>query len=340
MTLDPRGRDLQAGSHEQAAQHRPAPTRPGPGAERHADVAHLIIEVNGQVERVFALTEPLVTIGRTPSNALPLQHESVSRQHAELRLTPDGLILTDLGSKNGTSVGSTRLAAHQPVLLRHGSIIRIGPFVLRYEVAQAGVPGPQPFSEERSTASAAIEETPAAPPPMMYAPPPPPRDHLPMPLPNSAASNYLDFLPIIFHDSDFMSRFLLIFQSVWEPLEQRQDHLAMYFDPRTCPASFLHWLAGWLGISVGPRWPEGRLRTLLAEAVELYRWRGTRYGLTRMIEVCTGVTPVVSEAVSNPFLLHIRVAIPPESDLDRDTIERLVIANKPAHTAYLLEIAS
>jgi phage tail-like protein len=163
---------------------------------------------------------------------------------------------------------------------------------------------------------------------------------MPMPLPNGAVSNYLDFLPVIFHDSDFMSRFLLIFQSIWEPLEQRQDHLAMYFDPRTCPAPFLHWLAGWLGVAVGPRWPEGRLRTLLAEAVELYRWRGTQYGLTRMIEVCTGVTPSVSEMMANPFVLHIRVAIPPNSDIDRDLIERLIIANKPAHTAYLLEVAA
>ena len=91
---------------------------------------------------------------------------------------------------------------------------------------------------------------------------------------------------------------------------------------------------------VGPRWSEGRLRTLLTEAVELYRWRGTRYGLTRMIEVCTGITPVVAETASNPNVLHIRVVIPPESEIDRETLERLVIANKPAHTAYILDVAA
>jgi phage tail-like protein len=130
----------------------------------------------------------------------------------------------------------------------------------------------------------------------------------------------------------------MIFQSIWEPIEYRQDHLAMYFDPRTCPTPFLHWLADWLGVLVGPVSDEGRLRALLGEAVELFRWRGTRYGLTRMIEICTGLTPFVAEVASDPAVLHIRVSVPPESNVDRDTIERLIKANKPAHTAYLLEV--
>ena len=59
-----------------------------------------------------------------------------------------------------------------------------------------------------------------------------------------------------------------------------------------------------------------------------------------MIEICTGITPLVAERSTNPAVLHIRVAVPPECKVDRDAIERLVIANKPAHTAYLLEVIS
>ncbi|HZU76505.1 MAG TPA: phage tail protein, partial [Dehalococcoidia bacterium] len=135
-------------------------------------------------------------------------------------------------------------------------------------------------------------------------------------------------------------RFLLIFESIWEPLEQRQDHMALYFDPSTCPAQFLYWLAAWLGLTIGPQTEEGRLRALLSEAVELHRWRGTRYGLTRLLEICTGVTPLISEVASNRALLHIRIALPPEAAVDRDAIERIVRANKPAHAGYLLEIIS
>lgn len=336
MSIDPRGGEAGPDSEQQLSPSHPDGGTPADAA----DVAQLVIELEGQIERVFPLREPLITIGRTPSNSLPLQNEAVSRQHAELRMTPEGVMLTDVGSKNGTYVGATRLAAHQPVRLLPGSILRIGPFVLRFEVTIATPASATDLREERSAGAAAVARRPLPPPPMVYAPPREPRARLPMSLPNGGTSNYLDFLPIIFHDSDFMSRFLLIFQSVWEPLEQRQDHLAMYFDPRTCPAPFLPWLAACLGVGVGPRWPEGRLRTLLSEAVELYRWRGTRYGLTRMIEVCTGLTPVVAETDANPFVLHIRVAIPPDAEVDRDFIERLVIANKPAHCAYLLEVAA
>lgn len=332
MTTDSDGHDV-------GVTRLPGGAEPVAGTQRATEQPpHLLIELEGQPVQTFALTSPVVTIGRTPGNVLSLPHEAVSRQHAELRLSPEGLILTDLASKNGTFVGRVRLAAHQPVRLASGSVIRIGPFVLRYEATPPAPAAEEPA--ERSEVVVHVQVAPAPPPPLAYSPPPPPRETFPASLPVDAHSTYLDFLPAIFQDNDFLGRFLLIFQSIWEPLEKRQDHLAMFLDPRTAPAVFLPWLAGWLGVTVGPRMTEGRLRELLSEAVELYRWRGTRYGLTRMIEVCTGLKPQIAETDSNPFVLHIRVAVPPDSEADRDAIERLVIANKPAHTAYLLEVFS
>ncbi len=51
-------------------------------------------------------TEPEVTIGRSKENDVTLEHASVSGRHARLRCTPDGLVLEDLGSTNGTFVGT------------------------------------------------------------------------------------------------------------------------------------------------------------------------------------------------------------------------------------------
>ncbi len=305
---------------------------------RSAGFDQIVIYLEGRVARTLALNVPIVTIGRTPANLLPLPHESVSRAHAELRVSPDGVILTDTGSANGTFIGDVRLAPQQPVQLTPGTVFRIGPFLLRYEAAPAPV---------ESAPEAAVEERPApqksAPVPLpvpaaVYAASALPRNTHISPLPHDPVSTYLDFLPVIFQDSDFLGRFLLIFQSIWEPLEHRQDHLPMYFDPRTCPEPFLQWLSDWLGVLVGPVSEEGRLRMLLGEAVELYRWRGTRYGLTRMIEITTGITPLIGEAPEDPAVLRIRVSVPPESKVDRDAIERLIVANKPAHAAYLLEV--
>lgn len=312
-------------------------------SEPPAEVGQLLIYAEGRLVRSLALNVPVVTIGRTPANVLPLPHPSVSRAHADLRVSPQGVILTDRGSANGTWVNDVRLAPEQPVQLVHGSTIRIGPFVLRYQAtsaapAESSAATQPPRNDEPVAVVQQAEVTPA--PPAVYVPAPPPRPRLPVTLPADPVSRYLDFLPVIFQDGDFLGRFLLIFQSIWEPLEDRQDHMDMYFDAKTCPEPFLQWLSDWLGVNVGQISEEGRLRHLIAEAVELYRWRGTRYGLTRLIEICTGVTPVIAETPENPSVLHIRVAVPPESNVDREQIERLVKDHKPAHTAYLLEVYS
>jgi phage tail-like protein len=165
-----------------------------------------------------------------------------------------------------------------------------------------------------------------------------PRPTLPAPVATGPASMYIESLPIIYADNDFLARFLLLFQTVWEPLEQRQDHIEMYFDPRTSPASFLPWLASWLDLSFNQHWPETRRRRLLAEAIDLYRWRGTRYGLVRMIEVCTGITPEVSDTVTQPYTFDVKITLPKGGDIDKNLIDELIQAHKPAHAGYRLEV--
>jgi phage tail-like protein len=176
-------------------------------------------------------------------------------------------------------------------------------------------------------------------------PPAPPRPTYPMPRPEGPRSRYLRYLPGLYQENEFLSRYLLIMETIWEPLEQREDHIGMYFDPRTTPAPFLGWLGSWLDLALNAHWPESRRRRLLEEAMDLYRWRGTSYGLTRMIEVCTGLTPEVVDLSSDgdgsrlqPFVFRVRLTIPPGSGVDRDLIESLVQAHKPAHAGYLLEV--
>jgi hypothetical protein len=79
---------------------------------------------------------------------------------------------------------------------------------------------------------------------------------------------------------------------------------------------------------------------MLAEAMELYRWRGTPYGLSRMLEVCTGVTPTITEDVRVPYVFRISVRVPPDSRVRPEVIDRLVQAHKPAHVGYVLEVTT
>ncbi len=308
------------------------------------EMGQLIVEIQGNVVATLPLNLPVLTIGRTPDNGLSLPHPDVSRHHAEVRLTDDGPIFTDVGSSNGTVVAGARLLPYQPLPLIDGLVIQIGPFLLTYRGPQAANGGVV------ADAASLVQEAPAAspPPPPLASLPPPPllptikrRPSSAVSLARGPVSQYLRDLPVIFEsngDNDFLGRFLLIFESLWEPLEQRQDHLALYFDPRTTPATFLPWLAGWLSLAVDTHWPEERVRRLLAEGMDLYRWRGTAYGLTRMIEVCTGLTPQIGERAGAPFVFHVSIATPPGGTVDRDLIEGLILAHKPAHAGYLLEV--
>jgi two-component system, NtrC family, nitrogen regulation response regulator GlnG len=62
-------------------------------------------------------------IGQSRTCDLALEDGQVSRRHAEIRVEAQGLLLRDLGSKNGTFVHGTRITE---AWLQAGSIIRIG----------------------------------------------------------------------------------------------------------------------------------------------------------------------------------------------------------------------
>jgi pSer/pThr/pTyr-binding forkhead associated (FHA) protein len=48
------------------------------------------------------------TIGRAPGNDLVLASLAISRDHAEILSTEDGIVVRDLGSHNGLTVGGER----------------------------------------------------------------------------------------------------------------------------------------------------------------------------------------------------------------------------------------
>jgi pSer/pThr/pTyr-binding forkhead associated (FHA) protein len=71
-----------------------------------------------------------LTIGRLESNDIPIENLAVSGQHAKISTVGDGFLLTDLQSKNGTSVNREPVASHW---LRPGDIITIGKHTLIFE---------------------------------------------------------------------------------------------------------------------------------------------------------------------------------------------------------------
>ena len=87
---------------------------------------------------------------------------------------------------------------------------------------------------------------------------------------------------------DFCVRFTEGLDPVLAPVLSTIDNIDSYVDPWLTPVDFLDWLAGWFGIELDATWPEERRRALVANALELGRWRGTVLGLAMLVELYTG----------------------------------------------------
>jgi DNA-binding NtrC family response regulator len=103
--------------------------------------AFLVASPDTPEERSVPVGERPVRIGSDEDNDLRVDDPHVSRRHAEVRRSPDGVILRDLGSKNGTFVEGIRV---KEVLLPPGANITIGATPIRFiaEGERARTPRP------------------------------------------------------------------------------------------------------------------------------------------------------------------------------------------------------
>lgn len=101
-----------------------APVEDAPTAPRLEDPA---------AGTTFALTVPVVVLGRGAEADVRVEDSGVSRKHAELRrVDGDSHDITDLGSTNGTFVNGAQIARHRLV---EGDRVELGGVVLIYRTA-------------------------------------------------------------------------------------------------------------------------------------------------------------------------------------------------------------
>ena len=75
--------------------------------------------------------EDKLTVGRGQDNDVVLGSKQVSRQHAELTVVDDKLMVQDLGSSNGTLVNDHKLEPHQPTALAEQDTLTFAAFSFR-----------------------------------------------------------------------------------------------------------------------------------------------------------------------------------------------------------------
>ncbi len=107
--------------------------------------------------KVFPISGPTV-IGRQDGCDIAIATEELSRRHCEVRPTPDGLWVEDLGSANGTFINDKRITRE---LIRAGDELRLD--TLRFQVLAPGKDGGGHLQATRPPAEAAFAApTPAA----------------------------------------------------------------------------------------------------------------------------------------------------------------------------------
>lgn len=159
------------------------------------------------------------------------------------------------------------------------------------------------------------------------------------PLPGSTgySTRLIQYLPGIYQ-TDFMSRFLGIFETILNPLEWGVDNFDLFLSSKTTPADFLPWLQSWYGIVFHPSWSEEKRRQLLDEAHMIYSCRGTRKSLTRVLEIYTGQRPRIIDEGDEIEPHTFKVILPfKKGQFHESVIQDIIDGSKPAQTTYTVE---
>jgi pSer/pThr/pTyr-binding forkhead associated (FHA) protein len=133
-----------------------AATIPPPSAAKKTDEAartrvrntlpkYMLRGVSGATfGKTFALTGTMV-IGRQNDSDIPVPAEEISRHHAKLQVTADGVLVEDMNSANGTFINDKRV---QTGLLKPGEELRLD--TVRFMLVAPGMDAKQQAATPRS----------------------------------------------------------------------------------------------------------------------------------------------------------------------------------------------
>jgi len=99
-----------------------------PPAKRRGSPTHVLVVEGSNVGERADLDQAPILIGRGTDAAIRLDDDYVSTRHARIASSADQWFVEDLGSTNGTYVGTARIT--QPTTLTLGSQVRIGKTIL------------------------------------------------------------------------------------------------------------------------------------------------------------------------------------------------------------------
>jgi phage tail-like protein len=162
----------------------------------------------------------------------------------------------------------------------------------------------------------------------------------------------IDQMPAVFGDDPMTVRWTAAFDDVFASFINTIDCIHAYIDPRLAPEDFVRWLAGWFGVLLDESWPIEAQRAVIAEAVDLFRMRGTMAGLRRHLEVVVDGEVAIGESggvswsqrprpeppknVQHWVTVRVRAADPDRTS--EEAVGAVIRASKPVHVAHHLEV--
>ena len=116
------------GTRGRAAAPAPAAPARAPKPRGRAQARRLVVTEGALAGTTISLGDAPVTLGRADDSTVVLTDDYASSRHARLVPGDDAWLVEDLGSTNGTYLGSSKVTRPTPVPL--GQPIRIGKTVL------------------------------------------------------------------------------------------------------------------------------------------------------------------------------------------------------------------
>jgi len=105
------------------------------GQQGKATASRLVLMKDDGGETSFPLTKDTYTVGRHRNNDIVISDPKVSSFHARLDRSPEGFVVVDLKSRNGSFINGRRVEAGP---LKNGDELRMGPARLVYRVDEVG----------------------------------------------------------------------------------------------------------------------------------------------------------------------------------------------------------
>lgn len=162
----------------------------------------------------------------------------------------------------------------------------------------------------------------------------------------------IDYLPAVYAGDQFTVRWTAAMDDVLATLINRIDCIHGYVDPLLAPDDFVPWLASWFGVLLDDSWSMSAQRAVIAEAVDLFRMRGTMAGLRRHLDVVVDGDVEITESGGTSWSIRPRPEPPNDVDhwvfvvvrprdpgtISEAAVEAVIRASKPVHVAHRLEV--